>query len=475
MIDGFKPYPTMKDSGVEWLGQVPAHWDLRRTKSLLTERSDKGHPDQPLLAATQSKGVVRKEQYENRTVLALKDLQLLKRVLPGDFVISLRSFQGGIEFARSEGIISPAYTILYPVESAHHAFLSKVFKSRFYIDNLSQCVTGIRQGQNIDYERLARSYLPLPPLSEQSDIVRVLDHADRRIGRYVRAKEKLIALLEEQKQAIIHQAVTGRIDVRTGQPYPDYKPSGMEWLGYIPTHWQVLRNGRLFAQRNEIGFPGLPILEVSLRTGVRVRDFENSDRKQVMSDRNMYKRAVKGDIAYNMMRMWQGAVGTTPIDGLVSPAYVVAKPLAGMEPRYFSALFRTGAYMSEVDKFSRGIVKDRNRLYWEDFKQMPTPCPQPSEQIFIADAIEHGVATLDERIRLTERQIDLIRELRTRLIADVVTGKFDVRDAAAALAKEPDGRDAAWGDCTGPEGGDEGRTDHYRRTEFPTAQEEMIA
>src|SRR5690606_26256126 len=151
-----------------------------------------------------SKGVVRKEQYENRTVLALKDLHLLKLVRVGDFVISLRSFQGGIEYAREQGIISPAYTILYPTRADMHGYLARLFKSAPYIENLSLYVTGIRQGQNIDYEKLARAELPLPPLLEQSAIVRFLDYADRRIRRYIRAKQKLIKLLEEQKQAIIH-------------------------------------------------------------------------------------------------------------------------------------------------------------------------------------------------------------------------------------------------------------------------------
>lgn len=120
------------------------------------------------------------------------------------------------------------------------------------------------------------------------------------------------------------------------RPYPEYKDSGLPGLGELPEHWEVRRNGRLFAQRNETGFGDLPILEVSLKTGVRVRDMENMKRKQVMSDREKYKRAVQGDIAYNMMRMWQGALGAAPVDGLVSPAYVVARPLAGTDTRYFS-------------------------------------------------------------------------------------------------------------------------------------------
>src|SRR5690349_585746 len=116
-------------------------------------------------------------------------------------------------------------------------------------------------------------------------------------------------------------------------PYSSYRPSGLSWLDEIPAHWDVKRNGQLFSQRKETGFAELPILEVSLRTGVRVRRFDAAARKQVMSDRSKYKRAAKGDIAYNMMRMWQGAVGVAPEDGLISPAYVVASPFVGVEPR----------------------------------------------------------------------------------------------------------------------------------------------
>lgn len=113
---------------------------------------------------------------------------------------------------------------------------------------------------------------------------------------------------------------------KSPKPYSGYRDSGLPWLGWVPEHWDVRRNGRLFAELNQTGFEDLPILEVSLRTGVRVRDMENGARKQQMTDRSKYKRAAKGDVAYNMMRMWQGAVGVAPVDGLVSPAYVVAHP-----------------------------------------------------------------------------------------------------------------------------------------------------
>jgi type I restriction enzyme S subunit len=273
--------------------------------------------------------------------------------------------------------------------------------------------------------------IPVPPLDEQTAIVKFLDYMDRRIKRYVGAKKKLIKLLEEQKQAIIHRAVTRGLD-----PDVRLKPSGVEWLGDVPEHWEIQRNGQLFAQRNEIGFAELPILEVSLRTGVRTRDFGTSDRKQIMSDRGKYKRAVRGDIAYNTMRMWQGAAGVSPVDGLVSPAYVVAKARKQTESRYFGHLFRTTVFMGEVDKYSHGIVKDRNRLYWEDFKQMPSPCPPTKEQMQIADAIDERTHAIAETSERALREIKLLREYRARLIADVITGKLDVREAVATLPDE---------------------------------------
>jgi len=200
------------------------------------------------------------------------------------------------------------------------------------------------------------------------------------------------------------------------KPYPAYKDSGVSLLGEIPAHWEVRRNGRLFAQRNETGFPDLPILEVSLKTGVRVRSFDESARKQQMSDRDKYKRACRGDIAYNMMRMWQGAVGVAAVDGLVSPAYVVARALPGSEPRYFELLFRTDAYMGEVNNYSRGIVSDRNRLYWDDFKQIASPFPPPAEQSAIVRFLGHLNRRIQRYIRAKKKLIALLNEQKQAII-----------------------------------------------------------
>lgn len=207
--------------------------------------------------------------------------------------------------------------------------------------------------------------------------------------------------------------------------YPEYKDSGQPFLGRIPAHWEVLRNGRLFAQRNETGYGGLPILEVSLKTGVRVRDMDNLKRKQMMSDHEKYKRAALGDIAYNMMRLWQGAVGVAPVDGLVSPAYVVVRPFHDVDCRFFTYLFRTDAYKNEVDAYSRGIVKDRNRLYWQDFKRMPSVVPPVEEQRRIAGFLDRKTAQVNTFIRNKRRLIELLKEQKQNIINQAVTRGLD--------------------------------------------------
>lgn len=204
-----------------------------------------------------------------------------------------------------------------------------------------------------------------------------------------------------------------------------FRASGLPWVPHIPESWQVLRNGRLFGHRVEMGFPDLPILEVSLRTGVRVRDMENLKRKQVMSEKEKYKRAAKGDIAYNMMRMWQGAVGPAPVDGLVSPAYVVVKPYDEANSSYYSYLFRTAAYMQEVNKFSRGIVADRNRLYWESFKQMPSLVPPRPEQDRIVAYLRAQDAHIARFIQAKRDLIKLLTEQKLRIIDHAVTRGLD--------------------------------------------------
>ncbi len=411
-------------------------------KTLLRERVEKGHPEEPLLAATQLKGVVRKEQYENRTVLALKDLHLLKLVLVGDFVISLRSFQGGIEIAHEQGIISPAYTILYSADSGLRSYAARLFKSAPFIDNLSLFVTGIRQGQNIDYEKLGCAQLPLPPPEEQAAIVRYLDHADRKIRRYIRAKQKLIKLLAEQKQAIIHRAVTRGLD-----PNVRLKPSGVEWLGDVPEHWEIRRAKAVCSDivdcknRTPDAVEGGDFLVVRTTcvrdgkfdaSGGYTTDAENfriwtSRGAPQLGDVFFTREAPAGEACLVPDKadlcMGQRMMYFRPNPELLDPEFLLLN-IYGPLTRTYIELETNG---STVGHLRLGQVYSLP-LVW---------CPVEEQRAIVAQV--HAVSQgLEQAQASAKQEIALLREYRTRLIADVVTGKLDVREAAAGLPEHLD-------------------------------------
>lgn len=448
MIANLKPYAAIKDSGVSWLGEVPSHWEtasVKRHYAIQLGKMLQNRPEGPSDAEVAYLKAQHVQWFSVRTSPTLqmwaspRDMKQFG-IAAGDLLVCEGGEGGRSGIVRdipSGLIIQNALHRVRPRDQCLNEYLQYVMSAvsaKCWFDAINNKATIA----HFTREKFGALRMPVPPASEQAAIVSFLDHADQRIRHYIRAKQKLIKLLEEQKQAIVHRAVTRGLD-----PNVRLKPSGVEWLGDMPEHWEIRRNGRLFAQRNETGFAELPILEVSLRTGVRVRDFENSERKQVMADREKYKRAVAGDIAYNMMRMWQGAAGVAPVDGLISPAYIVARPFRGTESRYFEHLFRLPAYMGEVDKYSRGIVKDRNRLYWEDFKQIPSCYPPYSEQVAISGAIVEMTVGIDATAERIRREIALLMEYRTRLIADVVTGKLDVRETAARLPEIDEGQESA--------------------------------
>ena len=170
-----KKYERYKTTGIQWLPEIPEHWNNIKIKYCFNQRSEKGFPNEPVLCATQSKGVIPQSLYENRVVVVNKGFEGLKLVKIGDFVISLRSFQGGIEYAYYQGIISSAYTILTPKDERNSKYFKLIFKSHPFIQLLQTCVTGIREGQNINYSVLGNNFIPIPPIHEQNKIVAYLD------------------------------------------------------------------------------------------------------------------------------------------------------------------------------------------------------------------------------------------------------------------------------------------------------------
>lgn len=447
MIDGLRPFPDYRDSGLPWAARIPAHWAVRRTKAVLQERSDKGFPNEPLLAATQTKGVVRKDQYENRTVLALKDLHLLKLVKEGDFVISLRSFQGGIEYARQQGIISPAYTVLYPVDSENHSYLAWLFKCRPYVEGLSLFVTGIRQGQNVDYERLSRSGLPVPPPNEQAAIVHFLNQADRRIRRYIRAKKELIALLNEQKQGAIHHAVTRGLN--QGVPV---KPSGVQWLGNVPQHWEVWQvghfgrvgNGSTPSRGNSAYWSGgsYPWLNSS---SVNRSPISGSD--QFVTDLALRECHLPRVTPSSVLIAITGQGKTRGTAAVLATEATINQHIAYITPRRdvvsaeYLQLVLVGAYR-ELRSISEDAGSTKSALTCADISHFKLALPPLDEQTRIIEEVRTATRSLEAAVASNHREIGLLLEYQTRLVADVVTGRLDVREATARLPDEEDATEA---------------------------------
>ncbi len=210
---GLNPNVKFKAVDLPWLKEIPSHWELKKLKYLFKERSQKGFPNEPLLAATQSMGVVPKEVYGERTVEVTKDFDILKLVEIGDFVASLRSFQGGLEYAYYRGIISPAYTIITSNGEIRNEFFRYFAKSIPFIQLLRLCVKGIREGQNINYEVLKNRELPIPPRDEQEKIVAFLDEKTAKYQKAISTIQKKVDLLKEYKTRLISDAVTGKIKV----------------------------------------------------------------------------------------------------------------------------------------------------------------------------------------------------------------------------------------------------------------------
>lgn len=416
-------YPTYKDSGIEWLGQIPTHWEVRKIKNCLQERSEKGYPNEPILCATQSRGVIPHDMYDNRVVVVNKDFDKLKLVKCGDFVISLRSFQGGIEYAYYQGIISAAYTILTPKDKHNREYFKHLFKSHDFIQLLQTCVTGIREGQNINYDMLAKHFVPVPPEEEQRQIVAYLDYKSNKINERICQRERELQTLSELKQTEIAAVVTRGLD-----PNVPMKESRIEWIGQIPTHWEVTQLRKYLRLFSDKGHPDMDLLSVTREQGVIVRDITSKEENHnfIPDDLSGYKLIQKGQFAINKMKAWQGSYGVSKYKGIVSPAYYTCE-LNNIDTEYFDVAIRSQAYIGFFTKYSKGIRSGQWDLSPDALKSIPFVEPPIVEQRAIVSYITEISEKIDSYITKLKEEINYLQEYKQRLISDVVTGKVDVR------------------------------------------------
>lgn len=418
-----KEYPEYKETEAEWYGKIPKEWKTEKIKYLFSERIDKNHPNEPCLVSSQHMGVVPKTVYGQRTVEVMKDLHLLKLVEIGDFVISLRSFQGGLEYAYYRGIISPAYTILKNNGKISSEYFKYLAKSSNFIDLLKTCVTGIREGQNIDYSVLKNQFLPIPPIDEQNAIVKYLDYKTKQIDEFVSAKEKEIESLQELKKSLVADAVTKGI---SGEELVD---SGIEWLPKVPKGWTVHTLRHLLKAFSEKNHSEMQLLSVTRELGVIVRDVEDTESNHnfIPDDLSNYKMVKKGQFVINKMKAWQGSYGVSDFDGIVSPAYFIFD-LDFENKEFFHLAIRSRKYADFFARYSDGIRIGQWDLSMLDMKNIPFFVPPIEEQEKIIKYCKDKVRNIDTLITSIQKQVTLVKELRTKLIADAVTGNIDVRD-----------------------------------------------
>lgn len=444
MIAGLKPYAEYKDSGLPWLGQVPVHWQIVRSKRLFAARKDLALPNDPQLSATQAYGVIEQAEFERRSghrvVKISMHLDKRKHVEKDNFVISMRSFQGGIERAWASGAIRSSYVVLKPGPAVNASFFQYVLKSAGYIRALQATGDFIRDGQDLSFANFVRVDLPLLPMGEQVAIGRFLDWANGRLERGIRAKRKVIALLTEQKQAIIHRAITVGLDSTV-----PLQPSGLPWFGSFPTHWEVQRF------KTKVGFQegpgimlsdfretGVPLLRISCLAGVeatlnRCNYLSPAKVREKWShfavEPGNYLLSASGSTGA-VRKASEEVVGAIPYTGIIR---LWAKS-AALDMEYLSLFMGAKPFAEQISAAKSGVGIEH--FGPTHLKRMWICLPPIEEQRAIVAHIDISTFGLDKRIADLAHEIVLLREYRTRLVADVVTGKLDVRETASRLSDD---------------------------------------
>jgi len=436
MIATLKPYSAYKDSGVPWLGEVPEHWEVRRLRNIAEIRvsnvdkhskedeaavrlcnytdvykNDRIHANMKFMNATASLEEIQRFHLKEDDVIITKDSEIWYDIGAPALVVS----------TTPDLICGYHLAILRPKHKIVGAFLFRVLQNPHFAYQFHVEAKGVTR-YGLTHEAIKSAWIPLPPLPEQTAIVRFLDYMDRRIRRYIRAKQKVIKLLEEYKQALIHQDVTGQIDVRTGRPYPAYKPSGVDWLGEVPVHWEVRRLKTLCRMKAGANITNQSIepsgdFPVYGGNGIRgyTSDFTHEGEFILIGRQG----ALCGNVHLVQGRFW------------ASEHAVVVSLYGGHDLQWFAALLEA----MNLNQYSMaaaqpGLAVERVLNLW-------APVPHAEEQRRIAEYITLTTSGIATAIAATRSEIELLREYRTRLIADVVTGKVDVREVAARLPEEP--------------------------------------
>lgn len=448
MIAGLKPYAEMKESGVEWLGSVPAHWDIVPAFVAFRPRDvrNTGMAEKTVLSLSYGRIVIKPE--EKLRGLVPESFETYQIVEPGNIIVRTTDLQNDrnslrIGHAKDRGIITSAYLCLETTNQVENEFGYQYLNAYDLLKIIYGYGSGLRQ--NLDFKDIKRMPVLLPPKDEQAAIVRFLDHADRRIRRAIAAKQKLIRLLEEQKRAIIHRAVTRGLD-----PDVRLKPSGVEWLGDVPEHWVVMPLRRASIARCDGPFGSGLKSSHYVEDGVRVIRLQNIGHAEFRGSSAAYiseahyaslgdHSVLPGDILIAGLgddRHPAGRACVAPTGIGLAMVKADCFRFRVNESRLlpeFAALHLTATAVGASAALSTGATRQRTNL--QSTASRAIAVPSIDEQREIVDCVADRVAPLLRAKSALDKEIVFLREYRIRLVADVVTGKLDVREAAANLSE----------------------------------------
>lgn len=400
-----------RPSRLMWIDEIPEEWDQIRGKRIFRQVRTPKKPGDEQLSATQKYGVVPQNQFMeqegNRVVLALSGTENFRHVDKDDFVISLRSFQGGIERCHYDGCVSPAYTILKKNRDISEDYFGYLLKCDWFISALQVGITGIREGKNVSYEEFGDIILPFPAVQEQTAIARFLDRETGRIDGLIEKKTRFIALLKEKRAADIIEAISPK-----------------EGWNRVP-FWSVAKS------KSISGRPDEGLLSVYLDRGVIPYSEGGGLVHKPAESLEKYQLVEPGDLVMNNQQAWRGSLGVSLHRGIVSPAYLVLKlDREKIDPTFANYMFRARPYVEKFMLSSMSVGDIQRQIKWPHLRIVPVVVPSVEEQRKIAERLDNEGKRIDDLIALTERSIDLLREKRAALITAAVTGKIDVRRAA---------------------------------------------
>lgn len=417
----FKSYPSYKDSGVEWLGEVPEHWQQKPIWSLFSRIKRVNHPNEPLLSVYRDYGVILKDSRDDNHNRASEDLTPYQLVRPNDLVINkMKAWQGSIAISECQGIVSPAYYVYEPKQPYCSKYIHFLIRSTYFIQSYKNFSKGIRVNQwDLEHDAFTHIDLLLPPLSEQNKIVSFLDTETSRIDHLIAKQEKLIEKLEEHRKSVISHAVTKGLD-----PNAPMKDSGSEWLGEVPEHWNISKIkflSRLISNKT-----------ASKTNVIALENIESWTGKFISTDSEFDSDAVAfevDDVLFGKLRPYLAKVYLANKDGQALGDIYVLRPNKLILSKFLYYTLLSVRFIDYVNSSTNGTKMPRAN--WEFIGAASFCLPTLEEQNQIIKHIDEKWEKIDNLIYKQTKLIEKLKEYRTSIISHAVTGKIDVRDLVA--------------------------------------------